>query len=110
MIDINIFSNDQCNPKTVADSISSVSVRTYYDSIGRTSEKRIYADGRVLTKKLSYAKNGNHTTTRVGSEDDCSGNVIGYVYDSMGNATEAVAKGKDGKTVSSKKYAYDSLS
>lgn len=105
-----VFSNDQCNPKTVADSISSVSVRTYYDSIGRTSEKRIYADGRVLTKKLSYAKNGNHTTTRVGSEDDCSGNVIGYVYDSMGNATEAVAKGKDGKTVSSKKYAYDSLS
>ena len=43
-----VFSNDQCNPKTVADSISSVSVRTYYDSIGRTSEKRIYADGRVL--------------------------------------------------------------
>lgn len=105
-----VFSNSKCAPKTITDSISSVSVRTYYDSIGRTSEKRIYADGKVLTKKLTYAKNGTYTTTRVGSENDYSGNTIGYTYDSMGNATDVVVKDKDSKTVSSKKYAYDSLS
>ena len=90
--------------------ISSVSVRTYYDSIGRTSEKRIYADDKALTKKLTYAKNGTYTTTRVGNENDYSGNTIGYTYDSMGNATDVVTKDKDGKAVSTKKYAYDSLS
>lgn len=105
-----VFSNSKCAPKTITDSISSVSVRTYYDSIGRTSEKRIYADGKVLTKKLTYAKNGTYTTTRVGSENDYSGNTIGYTYDSMGNATDVVTKDKDGKAVSTKKYAYDSLS
>lgn len=105
-----VFSNSKCNPKTITDSISSVSVRTYYDSIGRTSEKRIYADGKVLTKRLTYAKNGNYTTTRVGGENDYSENTIGYTYDSMGNATDVVTKDKDGKAVSSKKYAYDSLS
>lgn len=105
-----VFSNSKYAPKTITDSISSVSVRTYYDSIGRTSEKRIYADGKVLTKKLTYAKNGTYTTTRVGSENDYSENTIGYTYDSMGNATDVVVKDKDSKTVSSKKYAYDSLS
>lgn len=105
-----VFSNSKCDTKTVTDSISSVSVRTYYDSIGRTSEKRIYADDKALTKKLTYAKNGTYTTTRVGSENDYSENTIGYTYDSMGNATDVVTKDKDGKAVSTKKYAYDSLS
>lgn len=88
---------------------NSVSVRTYYDELGRTSVKKIHTKNTTLSKKLTYKNNGTYTTTKIQSEQDYSGNTIEYAYNNTGNVNKVVIKNKQNSIVDNREYAYDGL-
>ena len=99
--------NDEINK--LVNNGESVSVRTYYDELGRTSVKEIRTKNKTLTKTYTFKTNGSQTTTKVGEESTFTGENIKYEYDAVGNVTKA-ATCKNGSAVDSRIYAYDGLS
>lgn len=94
----------------IAEYGESISVRTYYDELGRTSIKKIHTQSKVLSKKYEYAKNGTLTTTKISQETTFTGDSISYIRDSMDNLTSVIKKDATGKTLDTRTYKYDGLS
>ena len=87
---------------------SSISVRTYYDELGRTSVKKIHSKNNTISKQLTYKNNGTYTTTRIQNEQDYSGKIIEYDYDELGQIKNIKTTGNGINDV--KQYQYDGLS
>lgn len=91
-------------------SISDVIVRTTYDDMGRTNGKMIRIGEKSLEKNYAYLARNGFTSTRIGSENDYTGNSISYDYDPMGNVSSIETKDKDGRNVDKQSFEYDGFS
>lgn len=96
----------------IAEEGCAVSVRTYYDELGRTASKEIVTDGAVLEKAYSYKRSFGLTTTKVEKETNFLGHEIAYGYDKLGSISAVSYRkaGSDNATLpADKTYTYDGL-
>ena len=105
---------DSCATEAEFDHIrlngESISIRNYYDELGRTSVQKIHTERNVLSKQITYKNNGSNTTTKVASEQLYNGEKLVYEYDAVGNVLSIQRKRSDDTVLDSKEYVYDGLS
>ncbi len=88
----------------------SISIRNYYDEIGRTSITRIHSKSKTLEKNITYKNNGSCTTTKVGTETMYNGDKINYEYNEVGNVKLIQRTNTSGTVIDKQEYVYDGLS
>ena len=88
----------------------SMSVRTYYDELGRTSKKKLHIDNKIISKEYEYQSKNNYTTTKIAQETNYIGDTINYLYDEVGNIKSATLKSADGNIIEDRRYVNDGLS
>ncbi|MDY2889244.1 MAG: RHS repeat-associated core domain-containing protein [Candidatus Caccosoma sp.] len=92
----------------IRDNGESISIKTYYDDLGRTCSKKIHTKNDILSKTITYAKKDGLTSTKIASETSYDGNdTIKYSYNAFGNVSK-VETIKNGNS-ESKTYEYDGL-
>ena len=94
----------------IIDDGQSISVRTYFDEMGRTEVKKIHYKNKELAKKYAYKKYLTNTTTKVESEQLFNGESLNYEYDSLGNITSIKRLDSSNSEIDKKEYTYDGLS
>lgn len=87
------------------------SIRTYFDEVGRPTQKEIVNQGNVLRKSYIYKTHGAFDTTIIEREVNFLDQTILYGYDAMGNVTSVSYSGGTNAAAlpKSKAYTYDSF-
>lgn len=96
--------------RNIRENGDSISIRSYYDEIGRTASQKIYSKTKVLEKNITYKNNGSYTTTKVGTETMYNGDKISYEYNETGHVKLIQRTNTSGTIIDKQEYVYDGLS